>query len=47
MADFMGFILVDGNVVSMANLVSFFAFCVVLGVIIMVMQASLNAGNFR
>ena len=47
MQEFIDFILIDGSGLTFPNLLSVFAFCVVLGTIIMVMQSSLNAGNFR
>lgn len=39
---FMNFILVDGNQLSFANLVSFFAFTLVMGSIVMICQALLR-----
>ncbi|WP_164516733.1 hypothetical protein [Clostridium transplantifaecale] len=47
MKEFIDFILIDGSGLTVANLASFFAFCVVFGTVIMVIQASMNAGNFR
>ena len=39
MESFMNFILVDGNVLSFANVVSFMAFTVVVGSIVMICQS--------
>ena len=45
MQEFIDFVLVDGNVYSMANLISFFGFCIALGAIVMIAQALLSAGG--
>lgn len=45
MMAFVDFILVDGNVFSMANLISFFSFCVAIGSITMIAQALMFAGG--
>lgn len=45
MQEFVDFILVDGNVFSMANLVSFFGFCIAIGAIVMIAQALLSVGG--
>lgn len=39
MQAFIDFILIDGNELTFVNLVSFFAFCVVMGSIVMICQA--------
>lgn len=39
METFMDFIMVDGNVLSFANVVSFMAFTVVMGSIVMICQS--------
>lgn len=47
MQAFVEFVLVDGNVISMANLVSFFGFCIVFGGIVMIAQACMRSGSIR
>lgn len=47
MSEFVDFILVDGPALTFPNLVSFFAFCVIFGSLVMIIQAVMNAGNFR
>ena len=44
---FMDFILVDGNVLSFANVVSFMAFTVVMGSIVMICQALMRPTVYR
>lgn len=39
MQEFINFILIDGNELTFANLVSFFAFCIVMGSIVMICQS--------
>ena len=45
MQEFIDFVLVAGNVYALANLISFFGFCLALGAIVMIAQALLSAGG--
>lgn len=47
MQEFIDFVMVDGNVLSIANLTSFFGFALILASIVLICHTFLNGRNYR